>query len=103
MAILMREVQSIHPDKWEELEAVEARWTVLEKRAGYPSTKRRYRVHSAPDDINTLVIEIEWESFAAMEAANARLAEDPELAELAAATHGPIVESIRFEYYNVLS
>jgi hypothetical protein len=98
----MREIQKIRPDGWEELEAVEARWAELEKRAGYPDVKRRYRAYATPDDINSLVIEIEWDSFAAMEAANERLAQDPELAEVAAATD-PIVLSIRMEFYNVLS
>jgi hypothetical protein len=102
VAILMREIQKIHPDRWEELEAAEARWAALEKRAGYPDVKKRYRAYSTPDDINTLVIEIEWDSFAAMEAANERLAEDPELEELVAATD-QIVQSIRMEFYNVLS
>jgi len=102
MAILMREIQRIRPDAWEELEHLEARWVGLEKRAGYPESKRRYRVYSSADDTNTVVIEIEWESFAAMEAANERLAQDPEMAELVAAT-APIVQSIRMEFYTVLS
>ena len=101
MAILMREIQQIRPDAWEELEAAEASWAAIEKRAGYPEVKKRYRVYSAADDINTLVIEIEWDSFAAMEAANERLAQDPELPDLVAATD-TIVQSIRFEFFNVL-
>ena len=102
MAILMREIQKIHPDKWEELEKVELKWADLEKRAGYPDVKKRYRAYSSADDLNTLVIEIEWESFAAMESANAKLAEDPALAEVAVATDS-IVLSIRFEFFTVLS
>jgi hypothetical protein len=101
MAILMREIQRIRPDGWEELAAVEARWAALEKRAGYPDVKRRYRSYSTPDDMNTLVIEIEWDSFAHMEATNAKLAQDPELPDVEAATD-PIVQSIRFEFFRVL-
>jgi len=98
----MREIQKIRPDGWQELEELEQRWEALERRAGYPDTKRRYRAYSAADDTNTLVIEIEWDSLAAMEAANEKLAQDPEMDELVAATD-PVVQSIRMEFYTVLS
>ena len=99
--ILMREIQKIRPGKWEEVEEVEKEWQALEKRAGCPGGKKRYRGITAPHDMDTLVVEVEWESFAAYEAANARVAAEPGFADLVERTD-PLIESMRFEFYNVL-
>ena len=99
--ILMREVQKICPGKWEELEEIEKEWQALEKRAGFPEGKRRYRGMSAPHDLDTLVVEVEWESFAAYEEICTKTALEPGFAELVARTE-PLIESISFEFYTVL-
>jgi hypothetical protein len=99
--ILMREVQKISPGKWEELEGIEKEWQALEKRAGYPEGKRRYRGITAPHDLDTLVVEVEWESFAAYEEICAKTALEPGFADLVARTE-PLIESMSFEFYTVL-
>jgi len=94
-------VQKIRSGKWEELEEVEKEWQALERRAGCPEGKRRYRGITAPHDMDTLVVEVEWESFAAYEAAGVRVGADPEFADLVKRTD-PLIESMSFEFYNVL-
>ena len=98
--ILMREVQKIRPGQWEELEEIEKEWQALERRAGYPEGKRRYRGISAPHDLDTLIVEVEWESFAAYEKICAKTALEPGFAELVARTE-PLIESMSFEFYTV--
>lgn len=64
--ILRREVQKIRSGKWEELEELEKKWQELERRAGHPEGKKRYRGMSAPHDLDTMIIEVEWECLAAI-------------------------------------
>jgi hypothetical protein len=99
--ILMREIQKICPGKWEELEGIEKEWQALEKGAGYPEGKRRYKGLSAPHDLDTLVVEVEWESFTVYEEVCAKVAQQPGFAELVARTD-PLIESMSFEFYTVL-
>ena len=99
--ILRREVQKIRSGKWEELEELEKEWKELERRAGHPDGKKRYRGMSAPDDLDTMIIEVEWESFAAYEQVSAKTALEPGFAELVARTE-PLIESMSFEFYTVL-
>jgi hypothetical protein len=101
MAILMREIQKVRPGKWAELEDTEAKWVSFERRVGFPENKRRYRVYSGVDDVNTLVVEFEFESLAALEAANERAEADPEYWQLLEEL-GPVVESVRVELCTVL-
>ena len=54
--ILRREVQKIRSGKWEELEELEKKWQELERRAGHPDGKKRYRGMSAPHDLDTMII-----------------------------------------------
>lgn len=54
MTILMREIQRVRPGKWTDLEAVEAKWVAFEKRVQFPANKRRFRVYSGVEDMNTL-------------------------------------------------
>ena len=99
--ILMREVQKIRSGKWEELEELEKEWQELERRAGYPEGKKRYRGMSAPHDLDTMIIEVEWESFAAYEEICAKTALEPGFAALVARTE-LLIESMSFEFYTVL-
>jgi len=101
MTILIREIQNIRPGKWRALEGVEAKWIAFEKRVGFPEKKRRCRVYSGVEDTNTLVVEFEYESFAALEAANERAEADPEYVELLAELDS-IVARNRVELYTVL-
>lgn len=102
MTILMREIQQVRPGKWAELEKAEARWVAFERRLGYPQNKRRYRVYSGVENTHTIVIEYEWESLAALEAASRQCEADPEYQELIAELDS-LIESNRVELYTVLS
>lgn len=76
MKIKERLTQKIYPDKWEALEALDQKYNQIEKPAGFPP-KTRYQLILSSKSFNTLVVEREWESLAAMEAAYEKLFADP--------------------------
>jgi hypothetical protein len=96
VTIIERQIQRIRPGKWGELEEIDKKNTVIEERYGYPP-KTRYRYISGENDWHTLVLDREWESFAALEEALAKLSEDPESQEINESIYD-IVESIRMEF-----
>lgn len=98
--ILERLIQHVHPGKWDELEKLDAKWTVIESRLGYPP-KRRYRTYFGENGTDTLVIEREWESLAALEATQTKAFADPEIHQLYAQGAG-IIDSNRQEIYVAL-
>lgn len=81
MVIVERMIQKIRPDKWAELEEIDKRYDTAESRLGFPP-KKRYRCIMGSHDTNTLVIERQWDSFAAMEAAMEKAFVDPEMQAL---------------------
>jgi hypothetical protein len=99
--ILERMIQKIYPDKWEELEEIDKRYNAVEKRLGFPPTKKRYRSISGSYDTNTLIVEREWESFTAMDAAYIERNADPEAQELFIEIDS-IIKSMRCEFYFLL-
>ena len=76
MKIKERLTQKIYPDKWEALDALEQKYNQIESTAGFPP-KTRYQLILSSKSINILVVEREWESFAAMEAAYEKLMVNP--------------------------
>lgn len=100
MVFVERLIQQIRPDKWTELEALDKKYNTVEGRYGFPA-KRRYRCLVGSDNSNTLIIEREWASLAAMEAAYEKLTADPEWRALGAEGFG-IIESNRIELYEPL-
>ena len=81
MIIVERLIQKIYPDKWAELEEIDKKYDVVEGRLGFPP-KKRYRCMSGGHDTDTLIIERQWDSLAAMEATYDTASEDPELQAL---------------------
>jgi hypothetical protein len=75
--ILERMIQKEIPGKWAELEALDQKYNVVEARLGYPP-KRRYRCMVGGHTTDTIIIEREWDSVAAMEAAYSKAFTDPE-------------------------
>ena len=83
MVCIERLVQQIRPDKWAELAALDAKYNAIESRLGF-TPKRRSRCYIGGHFTDTLVIERQWESMAAMEAAYERAFTDPEWQALGA-------------------
>jgi hypothetical protein len=100
MAFMERLIQQIRPDKWTELEALDKKFNQIEGRFGFPA-KRRYRSVFGSEHGSTLIIERQWESLAAMEAAFDKALADPEWLALNA-EGGAIIESNRQELYMAL-
>lgn len=95
--IIERQIQQVYPDKWAELEAHDQKFNQFEARYGYPP-KRRMRCIIGGHDLNTLIVEREWESVAAMEAASTKAWADPEFAALSA-ENATIIKRVQIEIY----
>jgi hypothetical protein len=80
------------------LEEINKRFDAAERRLGFPATQKRYRCYFGGHDINTLIVEYEWESMAAMEAASERAMADPEHQALGAELES-IIDSWQMELY----
>jgi len=65
--IIERMIQQIKPNKWHELETIDKKYDSVEERLGFPP-KKRYRCLIGGHNTDTLIIERQWESLAAMEA-----------------------------------
>jgi hypothetical protein len=73
------------------------KYHIVESRCGFPS-KKRYRCFVGGDNTNVLIIERQWESLAAMEAAYEKVFADQEWQALGAEGVS-IIESDRHELY----
>ena len=100
MKVLERQEQHIQPLKWAELHIIDAKYNELEAKFGFPK-KRRYQALACGHEINTLFVEREWESMAAMEAAYEKALADPEYQKLSVELSG-IVLKTTYELYTVL-
>ncbi len=100
MRVLERLIQQVIPGQWEALEALDKKYDAVEKKLGFPA-KRRYRSLVAGGNTNLLVIEREWESMAAMEAAMEKNFTSPELQQLNDEGTG-IISSNSWELYLIL-
>ena len=97
MIIIERMIQHIRPDKWAELEAIDKKYNVVEARLGFP-TKKRSQSLSGSLEMNTLIIERQWPSMAAMEATYEKAMADPEHQALQLEGN-PIIKSNHWELY----
>jgi hypothetical protein len=97
MIVVERMIQEIYPDKVADLEAIEKRYAVVEEGLGFPA-KKRYWSLTSPHSFNTLIIERQWPSMAAMEAAYEKGFASPEHQALSAEM-GAIARSVRLELY----
>ena len=97
MIIVERMIQHIRPDKWADLDGLDKKYNVVETRLGFPA-KKRYQCLSGINDMNTLIIERQWESLAKMEATFEKAMSDPEYQKLQQEST-PIVKSNQWELY----
>ena len=77
MVTIERIIQKVFPGKWAELEEIDKKFNAVESRLGFPP-KKRYQCMMGGCDTNTLIIERQWDSLAAMEAAFEKTLADPE-------------------------
>jgi hypothetical protein len=77
MVVIERMIQKVRPGKWAKLEEIDKKYDVVESRLGFPP-KKRYRCLMGGHDTNTLIVERQWESLAAMEATYDKAFADPE-------------------------
>jgi hypothetical protein len=98
MKVLERMVQKI--GDWQALEELDQKYNVIEAKYGVPA-KRRYRAMMGQNSVDTLIVEREWESMAALEKAFDSMFEDPEWQAVSASTEG-IIKSMQAELYFVL-
>jgi hypothetical protein len=101
MGIMERWTQRVRQDRWGSVWEREKLWEAVEARVGGFGPKRRYQVIAGCPDANAFVWEREWESFAALEAAYARLLADPEAQSLAHSSPEVFESGGRREYYAV--
>lgn len=97
MITVDRMIQQVRPDKWEELEKIDKRYNAVESCLGFPP-KKRYHCMIGSHDTNTLIIERQWDSLAAMEAAYEKAFADPEHQALQKEITS-IIESTQTEVY----
>jgi len=97
MICVERHIQQIRPSKWAELEAIDKKYNTVESRLGFPS-KKRYRCYLGGHNLNTLIVERQWESLAAMEAMYEKAFADPAYQALEAES-APVIESVQIELY----
>jgi hypothetical protein len=95
-----REIQQVNPARWEQLEVLDKKYDAIESKAGFPP-KRRLRSYIGRLDNSTLVIERDWESLSAMEAAYRKVMVDPEWQVLMPALN-EIVTRTHVEIYLIL-
>ena len=101
MSILHRQIQQVRPGKWDDLHEIDKRFDVVERRLGFPANKKRYRCYFGAHTLNTLIVEYEWESMAAMEATLVKAMADPEWQSLGAEVE-TIIKSNQMELYMLL-
>lgn len=101
MAIIERITFQIPHDKWDELWEAERKMEEIEQsRYGFPP-RRRYRPQHDPGTWDTYIVEREWESRDAMEAALDKLRSDPDLSTLSDSP-SPIYANGVTELYTLL-
>ena len=100
MIIVLRQIQQIYPDKWAELEAIDKKYNVVEGRLGFPA-KKRYQLLAGRGEVNTLIVETQWPSMAAMESTYEKAMANPDYQVLMNEGNS-IIKSIHWELYHLL-
>jgi hypothetical protein len=96
--ILERIVTKVERGRWADLASVERRFEELESQWGFP-TARRYRAGAGSLDMNTMVLEREWDSYAAREEAYERAMENEDWHALGRESYG-IIGSTQAEFFH---
>jgi len=97
MVITERQIQKVRAGKWTELEELDKKFTAVESGLGFPA-KRRCRSLVGGLTTDMLIIERQWESFAALEATYEKALVNPEHQALSEAAE-LILASQQIEFY----
>jgi len=81
MKVIERNIREVFPGKFEELDTLDAKFTDIENKLGFPP-KKNYRCIAGTYNQNTVILERKWESLAKMEEAFTEFLSDPEVKEL---------------------
>jgi hypothetical protein len=100
MIVLERQIQQVRQGKWAELEEIDKKFNAVEGRLGFPA-KKRYQCIAGSHDVNTLIVERQWESLAAAEAAYEKALADPEHQQLMQGLEA-LIKSAQRELYTPL-
>ena len=100
MIAIERMTQKVYPGKWAELEEIDKRYNEIEQQAGFPAKKRLQCIIGGLDQ-NTLIIERQWDSLAAMESTYEKVFADPAWQALGKEV-AACVESSQIEIYTPL-
>jgi hypothetical protein len=100
MRIMERVIVKIRPGMWSELERLESDFEATEKTFGFPPV-RRYRPGASGMVMDALIIEREWESYAAREAAYEKALVDKNWLAIGSRSHD-IVASVQSEFFHPL-
>jgi hypothetical protein len=97
MKVVERMIQEIYQGQNAALEDIDKRYDAIESTLGFPPKKRLWCI-SGPHQTGTLVIEREWESFAAFEAAYEKAFAHPDFEALGEEGR-TIIKNSRIELY----
>jgi hypothetical protein len=97
MIIIERQIQKVRSGKWTELEELDKKFVLVESGLGFPARRRcRSLVGGLTTDM--LIIERQWESFAALESVYEKALMNPEHRALSEEAE-LILESQQIEFY----
>jgi hypothetical protein len=100
MITLERQILKVRPGKFPDLEELDKKFIAEETRLGFPP-KKRYQCVIGGHDTNTVIVERQWDSMAAMEAKFDEAFADAEYQALADEGTS-IIESTQWEVYTPL-
>ena len=96
--VIFRQIQKIRSDKWDELEEIDKKFNEIEKKLGFPDTKKRYRHLMGTHNLDTLIVEYQFQSLAKLEKIMTKAVLDPEYQKLQEKTMS-IIEENQWELY----
>ena len=101
MKLIQREIFEVIPGKRREAAELLTRLTALEMSVGAPPAKHMRSISSPYERMNTLIFELEWDSFAVMESVVEKMYMNPEVQAMMKQWE-PLVASHKIEFYRQL-
>ena len=102
MKVVERGIMKVLPGKMTEAMELNQKHIAIASRLGMPLPKSYRCLSGRGEFMHTLVFEVEWDSFAAMEAVNDKMSADPEVQALMVKWDA-VIDSHEIEFYTPLS